>query len=550
MLQVLFFQKNLRLLISILIVLVLPAFVLSCGRGGSRVEQALNTRIYHVDNASEPQSLDPHVSSGVTEQRIQWALFEGLVTMNSKDLSPLPGVAERWEISEDLLNYRFYLRKNAKWSNGDPITAEDFRWSWQRALSPKTGTKSAYMLYPIKNSEAFLKGDITDFNQVGVRVIDNYTLEVELGHPAPYFLQILDHHTAAPVHRATIEKFGGMTDRFTGWTRPENMISNGPFTLKSWAINRHVKVEKNDQYWDKENVWLEGIVYYPIENYAASERIFRANQLHQTYEMLTDKVATYRKDRPEALRVNPYIGSYYYQINTTRKPFDDKRVRHALALAIDREALINTALSAVNSPSYAIVPPGTLGYQPPKLFEFDPEQARKLLAEAGFPNGEGFPKFELLYNTNDTHRKVAEVVQQMWNKHLNIEAELTNQEWKVYLDSRQQKFFDVSRAGWIGDYVDPDSFISLWLTESGNNDTGWGNKEYDHLVKNVIPIAKTQQERFDGFYKAETILMNDMPFIPIFTYETKYLMHETVKGSPPNIMDKFNYKQIYLEAVE
>lgn len=545
MFQVLLFQKT-RLLFT----LILSVILLSCGRGASRVEEALNTRIYHMDIASEPQTLDPHISSGVPEQRIQWALFEGLVTMDNKDLSPLPGVAERWEISDDLLTYRFYLRKNAKWSNGDPITAEDFRWSWERVLNPKMGAKSAYMLYPIKNSEAFLKGEITDFSEVGVRAIDDYIFEVELGYPAPYFLQLLDHHSAAPVHRATIEKFGTMTDRFSGWTRPENIVSNGPFTLNSWAINRYVKVEKSEHYWDKENVWLEGINYYPIENYASSERIFRAGQLHQTYEILTDKVATYRKDRPEALRVNPYIGSYYYEMNLTREPFNDIRVRHALSMSIDRDALINTALSEINSPSYAIVPPGTLGYQPPKLFEFDPEQARKLLAEAGFPNGEGFPTFELLYNTNDTHRKVAEVVQQMWNKHLNVQADLINQEWKVYLDSRLQKYFDVVRAGWIGDYVDPDSFISLWLSDSGNNYTGWKNDEYDHLVKNVIPVARTKEERLAGFYKAETILMQDMPFIPIFTYETKYLMHETVKGSPPNLMDKFNFKQIYLEAVE
>ena len=519
----------------------------ACSGGDRRVPQGIKDGILHMGNGTEPQGIDPHTTTGLPEHHIQQALFEGLVGLDPKTLDPIPGVAERWEISSDGLTYRFYLRRNARWSNGDYITAEDFRWTWWRGLQPALGNEYAYMLYPVKNAEAYATGKLTDFSQVGVRVIDPYTLEVELNEPTPYFMQLLDHQSTYPLPRKVIEKFGSATDRFTAWTRPENIVSNGPFKLTEWKLYKRVSVEKNPYYWDAANVKLNGIVFYPTENTVTEERLFRSQQLHKTDVIPLDKILAYRKEHPEQLRVDPYLGSYYYLINVTRPGLNDARVRRALAMTIDRESLIKHVLNNVNFPAYTLTPPGTAGYQPPVLFNFDPEGARKLLAEAGYPNGKGLPKIEILYNTNDAHRKIAVAIQQMWKTNLNIDVTMVNQEWKVYLDNRDTLNYSVARAAWIGDYLDPNTFLNMFITGGGNNDTGWSNAEYDDLILRKIPAMKTHEERMAGFYQAETILLNEMPIIPIYIYSTKYLIHPSVKGMPPNLLDHYLFKQVSLE---
>jgi oligopeptide transport system substrate-binding protein len=519
----------------------------ACSDGERRVDQGNRDGILHFGNGTEPQSLDPHVTTGIPEHHIQLALFENLVVKHVETLEPSPGVAERWEVNEDGRTYRFYLRSDARWSNGEAITAEDFRWSWWRALQPAMANEYAYMLYPIKNAEAYATGKMTDFSQVGIQVINQHELVVQLNEPTPYFLQLLDHHSYSPVHRTTIEKFGAATDRFSKWIRPGNMVTNGPFRLTEWKLYKQVRVEKNPYYWDAAKVKLNGIVFYPTENVTTEERMFRSRQLHRTEEFPTNKVAEYRATHPDELRLDPYLGSYYYMVNVTRPGLNDARVRRALAMSIDREALINNVLNGVNFPSYALTPPGTGGYTPPKLFNFDPLAARKLLAEAGYPDGKDFPKIEILYNTQEQHRKIAVALQQMWKTYLNIDVTMINQEWKVYLDSRDALNYDVCRAGWIGDYVDPNSFLDLWVTGGGNNDTGWSNTEYDDLMMRKIPAMKTTAERIAGFSRAETILMEEMPIIPIYTYATRHLVDSSVKGMPSNIMDYYSFKGVYLE---
>ncbi len=536
---------------KILSVLLVAALLAACGGSQeSRVVQGNRDGVLHFGNGAEPQGLDPHIVTGVPEHHILQALFEGLVLKNPNTLEVEPAVASSWEVSEDGRTYVFNLREDARWSNGDPITAEDFRWSWERALNPALGSLYNYMFFPIVNAEAFATGQITDFSQVGVSVLDEYTLQVNLTDPTPYFLQLLDHYSMFPVHRATLETFGDPSNRLTRWAREGNMVSNGPFELAEWVVNSHIRVNKSEIYWDKDAIRLNAIVFYPTENIVTEERMFRDGQLHRTQEVPLDKIPGYLRDEPHLIRVDPWLGTYFYMVNTTRPPFNDVRVRKALAMSIDRDLLVSTVMEGIVEPAYALVPPATLGYNPPQLFEYDPEQAKVLLAEAGYPNGSGFPAFDILYNTQESHRKVAEALQQMWNRSLNIGARLLNQEWQVYLDSQSSMNYQVSRRGWIGDYVDPHSFLGMYISNGGNNNTGFTSERYDQIVMQEAPAATTREERYELFYEAESILMEQMPIIPIYTYSTKHLVHPSLKGVPSNIMDYYNYKYVYLEADE
>jgi len=535
-------------LITISLVILLSA----CGGGDnlSQVDAGNQEGVLHLGNGTEPQGLDPHIVTGVPEHHIINALFEGLVSKDPNTLEPIPGVAESWEISEDGRIYTFNLREDAVWSNGESVTAGDFLWSWERVLSPELGGQYNYMLYPVLNAEAFANGEITDFSLVGAKALDDRTFEVTLQNPTPYLLQLLDHYSTFPVHPETVLAHGGMSDRISRWTRVENIVTNGPFTLAEWEINSHIRVEKSDIYWDAGNVRLNAIMYYPTENLVTEERMFRDEQIHMSNDIPIDKVPVYLENQPELIDIAPYIGSYFYGINITREPLDDVLVRKALSLAIDRELLIETVLEGVMAPAYTLTPPGTKGYHPPIIFDYDPEEARSLLAEAGYPDGEGFPSFEILYNTQENHRRIAVAIQQMWRQELNINVQLTNQEWRVYLDSQLNMNYDIVRRGWIGDYVDPNTFLDMFITEGGNNKTGFSNTRYDEIIQREAPRMLDQNERYALYSEAERILIEEMPIIPIYIYQSKHLKHPSVKGLPANIMDYYNWKYVYLEPVE
>jgi oligopeptide transport system substrate-binding protein len=518
-----------------------------CGSSESNVVQGNREGILHFGNGSEPQGLDPHVVTGIPESNIIKALFEGLVEKNPYTLEPEPGVAQRWEVSDDGLTVTFFLNTAARWSNGDPMTAEDYVWTWQRALNPAMGNQYAYMLYPVKNAEEYATGKLSDFREVGVKALDAHTLQVTLNAPTPYFIQLMDHHSTFALHRATIEKYGKATDRFTPWTRVENIVSNGPFVLDDWQLNRRIAVKKNPMYWDRDKVRLNGIVFYPTENISSEERMFRVGQLHYTQTVPLDKMPVYRA-MPNSPYVNsPYLGTYFYLINTKKPPLDDVRVRQALSMAVDRDKLNNTILHGMNVAAYSITPPGTLGYEPPIVFGYDVTRARQLLAEAGYPDGKGWPGASLVYNTSESHLKIAVALQQMWKDALNIDITLVNQEWKVYLDSIDQMDFQLARRGWIGDYVDPNNFLDLFLCGGGNNNTGFCDPVYDQMIKEQAPRATTRQERFRIFTEAETRLMEQMPIIPIYTYTSNHLIHPSVRGMPPNLMDHVNFKYVSLD---
>lgn len=509
----------------------------------------VDDQILFVGNGAEPEGLDPHIVTGVPEHHILTALFEGLVGMDAGDPSPKPAVAESWEVSDDGLVYTFHLRDNAKWSNGDALTAEDFRYAWQRILMPGMASEYSYMLFPMKNARAYLEGTISDFDEVGVKVIDARTLEVTLENPTPYFLQLHIHYSWFPVHRATIEKFGKIDERNSGWTRLGNIVSNGPFNLTRWEPNNVIETRKNDSYWNRDNVRLEGVNFYPVSNEQTEERMFRAAELHMTENVHISRVETFQKESPELIRTDPWIGSYFYRVNTTRKPFDDVRVRRALAMAVDRDAITTHILKGGETSARTLTPPNLNGYTAEASIPFDPARAKVLLADAGYPNGKGFPSFSILYNTAEKHKIIAVAIQQMWKEHLGVDVRLENQDWKVYLasTSNQNMDYDVHRAGWIGDFVDAINFIELFTSDNGNNRTGWSNAEYDRLVEESFS-AKTSEERFALFQKAETILAEEAPIIPIYFYTRPFLLAPEVKNFEGNLLGYVPYHTLYLEV--
>ena len=533
---------------TIAITLLATLLLSSCGSSENNVSSGNRSGTLHWGNGTEPQSLDPHIATGVPEHKIIIALMEGLVLKDSKTLEPRPGVAKSWEVSDDGRVYTFYLRDNARWSNGDPHNAHDYVWSWWRALQPALGNLYAYMYFSIENAKEYYEGEITDFDQVGVKALDDHRLQVTLKNPTPYFLQLLDHYSLYPVHRPTVEKFGDADERGTRWTYEGNLVGNGAFQLLEWKINRRVVVERNPNYWDADSVRLNKIIFYPTENAITEERMFRAGQLHYSGTVPADKVATYQSRNDPALHIDPYLGTYFYRLNVRVPHLQDKRVRRALGMTIDREKIAQRILKAGQIPAYAMTPPNTMGYFPESDLEFNPEAAKQLLAEAGYPNGEGFPATEILYNTSEGHRKIAVAIQQMWKTHLNIDVKLLNQEWKVYLNSVSGRDYEIARAGWIGDYVDPNNFLDMFLCNGGNNRTGWCNEEYDRLILEEAPTAKTHDQRLAIFTAAEKMLLEDMPVIPIYIYTSNNLVNTSVKNFNDNILNQPSFKEIYLEA--
>lgn len=533
-----------KILLAVFLSLLLLA---GCDLGPSNIESATAKQILHLGNGTEPKDLDPHTVTGVPEHNIISALFEGLISVDPATLAPQPAVAESWLISNDGKRYTFTLRDNANWSNGDPVTADDFVWSWQRMLSPALASEYAYQLFTIKNAQAFNHGELQDFSQVGVKAINSKTLVVELENPTPYFLSLLAHYSTFAVHPPTILAFGDRDQAGTLWTRPGNLVGNGPFTLDSWRLNYIIRVKKNPQYWDHQTVRLNEILFYPIDSALTEERMFRTGVLHATSSTPLDKIASYQTNDPEKISIDPYLGTYYYRLNVTEKPLDDVRVRRALSMSIDRQAITDSITKGGQIPAFTFTPPNTQGYfANNNSIRYDLAQAKQLLSEAGFPNGEGFPEIELTYNTSDGHRRIAVAIQQMWKLALNINVRLSNQDWKVYLSRIQALDYSIARAAWIGDYPDPNTFLDMFVTDGGNNQTGWSNSQYDQLIALAASEAD-EKKRYQFFQQAEQLLMDESPIIPIYTYTRVLLKHPQLKGWEPNILDIHPYKYVYLE---
>jgi oligopeptide transport system substrate-binding protein len=516
------------------------------------VESGLRTQTLHLGNGAEPADLDPQVSTVFTDYLILISLFEGLTIIDEATSLAAPGVAERWNISPDGLTYTFHLRENGRWSNGDPVTAQDFATSYQRILSPPSSagpglaSEYAYMLYPVKNAEAFNTGKLADFSQVGFRVVNPRTLEITLERPTPYLLALVAHQAWFPIHPPTILKFGKLDERGTRWTQPGNLVGNGPYTLKEWQPNARIVVAKSETYWDAAATKLRSVVFYPNENIATDEKNFRAGQLHITYDLLPEKIPTYRKHSPSPLRVDPLLETLFIRFNTTKPPFDNKKVRQALARALDREIICRVLLSGSRQPAHFFTPPNTAGYTAAARVPSDFGAARKLLAEAGFPGGKGFPPVEIQMNTDGINKKVFEAVQEMWRHELGINVRLTNNDFRVYLDAQRTLSYQISRSRWVGDYNDPTTYLDMFVTGGTNNQTGWSNTEYDRLIQDASRTLD-QTVRFDLLQKAETILLDEAPIAPVFFGTRTFLIHPSVKGWVPSLLGIHRYQKVWLE---
>lgn len=525
--------------------LAVAALVFSaCSKSAAPADAATAKKILRIGNGGEPQEIDPHVVSGVGEHHIITSLFEGLVAESPTGEGVIPGVAERWENSADRLTWTFHLRDDARWSDGSPVTARDFLASFQRILTPSLGAEYAYKLFHVVGAEEFQKGDLADFARTGFSAPDDRTLVLRLKHPVPYLLESLKHYAWFPVPLAVIAKHGPVDQKGNRWTRPGSLVGNGPFVLKEWLPDQHITVERSPTYWDAANVKLDGVRFFAVGDENTEERMFRSGQLDVTYMLPADKVETYRAENSPALRIAPYYGTYFYRVNTTRPPLDDARVRRALALAIDREAITRVILRAGQEPAYNFTPDG-YGFSPDQKLSADLAEARRLLAEAGYPEGRGLRPVEILYNTMDAHKRVAEAVQQMWKTRLGVDVSLRNEEWKVYTESQRRLDYDLCRAGWIADYPDPQTFLDLWVTKGGNNDTGYSNPEYDALLASALD-SPDEPARMDVYRRMENILVRDVPVIPIYFYKRVYLASTRVKGWTPGILDNRAWKSIDL----
>jgi oligopeptide transport system substrate-binding protein len=518
----------------------------ACGKLATNVDTGTANQILHLGNGSEPSGLDPHLITDVGASRIVSELLEGLVGLHPKTLSPEPSAASSWEVSTDLKTYTFYLNPKGRWSNGDKVVAQDFVYSWQRLLMPDLAAEYSYQLFVVKGAEAYNKGIIKDFNNVGVKAINDFTLQVELKAPTPYFLTLLTHASTFPVHQKTIEKFGDIDDPGSLWTRAGNYVGNGPFVLSEWALNRIIRIKKSDKYWDADSVKLSEARYYPIDNLTTEERMFRAKTLHITESMPSEKIEVYAANNSEEIKISPYFGTYFYRINTLKPPLDDKRIRLALAMTIDREKIVRAITKGGQIPAYSFTPPDSAGFTARAKIPFDIELAKELLAEAGYPNGEGIEPIEILYNTSEGHKKIAIAIQQMWKQTLGIEVKLYNQDWKSSLITISNLDYQVARSSWIGDYPDPNTFLDTMTTGNGNNRTGFTNKEYDALIRRAANTMN-QQQRFEYFQQAEKILAAEVPIIPIYTYTRNYLRSNDVKGWHDNVLDHHPLKHVYLE---
>ena len=516
-----------------------------CGGGLPNADEGVAQQILLRGNGSEPKALDPHLVTGVPENKIISSLIEGLITYHPTDDNlPEPGVAERWEHDGTYTTWTFFLHPDANWSNGDPVTAQDFVYSWNRILNPELGAEYVKMLMVVDGAEDYHYGR-APWEEVGVEAVDEKTLRVTLVGPTPYFLNMLKHYSWFPVHPPTVEAFGGMTDRDGAWATEGNYVGNGPFVLAEWNPNQYIRVTKSDTYWDRETVTLNEIIFFPIEDQNTEQRMFDNGLLHLTNVVPSNNIPALQDANSPFLRIEPYLGTYFYRFNVTRPPLDNPLVRRALTLAIDREAIVEKVTQGGQIPAVGFTPPGFAQFEPEATVHFDPAEAQLLLAQAGYPNGDGFPEKFILFNTLEDHRKIAEAIAAMWNEHLGINVQLENKEWKVYLDAQSELDYEIARAGWIGDYMDPITFLEMWTTGNGNNDTGWASERYDRLIAGAFR-SETEEEHFDLLLQAEAELMAALPVAPIYWYTRVYLKDPRVQGWDPKLLDNRPYKYLSL----
>lgn len=497
-------------------------------------------------NGTEVASIDPHKTEGVPESHVIRDLLEGLVNQDANGKT-VPGVAESWETTDNK-TFIFHLRKDAKWSNGDPVTADDFVYSFKRAVDPATASPYSWYIEmtTMVNAADIIAGK-KDKETLGVKALDANTLEVNLETSVPYFVKMMGHTTVKPVHRATVEKWGDQ------WTKPEHFVGNGAYVVDKWTVNERLVLKRNPYYWDNAHTVIDQVTYLPIENQVAEMNRFLSGEIQMTYELPLEHFKRLKKEYPESVNVKGNLCTYYYGFNNQKAPFDDVRVRKALSYAIDRDIVANAILGQGQKPAYFMTPEITADFNPemPAYGKMTQKEriaeAKKLLAEAGFDKSHPL-EFTLLYNTSENHKKIATAIQSMWKQALGVNITLENQEWKTFLDTRREGNYDVTRAGWCGDYNEASSFLSLMQSNNSSNDQKYHSADYDAVMEKALN-AKTDEEREALYVEAEKLLARDMPIAPIYQYVTSRLVSPQLGGYPVNnAEDKIYTKDLYIKA--
>ncbi len=491
----------------------------------SKVRKEKDARVFHR-SLGEPEYLDPGLISESEGGIVTHDTFEGLYQYGRTHKEWPPGVAEKHTISADGRTYTFNLRKNAKWSDGKPVTAKDFEYAWKRVLNPKTGSRYAAIMWLIEGAKAYNQGK-GKAEDVKLKAVDDYTFEVTLIAPTPYFIQLTAFYTYQPVPQHVIEKHGDK------WARPENIVSNGPFKMTEWRSRQRIVAEGNPHYWDKKAIPFDKVVYHIVQTNEPAWRLYESHDLDFLESRVpeTELPKLIKTSNPEH-QMKPYMGVYFYMFNVKEKPFDDVRVRHALNMAVDKSKIGKFVIKGGQEAAWDIVHPGlaAMGYKPPAgQDKYDPDKARKLLGAAGFPGGKGFPNFKISYNTLEGHKAIAEFIQQEWKKNLGINCDLDNMEWKVLLKKQHAREFQVSRSSWIGDFLDPMTFLDLWEGENPNNRTNWDNDEFDKLMADALS-ATDAKARMGMLNKAAEIYARDLPAMPVYFYVKHDMVKPWLKG--------------------
>ncbi|WP_373795916.1 ABC transporter substrate-binding protein [Neisseria dentiae] len=499
------------------------------------------------NNVTEPQSLDPHQITGVPEINVVRDLLEGLVETDGKG-AVIPAAAESWESGDNKV-WTFKLREGLKWSNGEPLTAEDFVYSWRRLVDPKTASQYATYLQAakIENIDEILKGEKSP-DTLGVKAIDPQTLQITLTAAVPYFPQMLYHAATKPVHRATVEKHG------VKWTQPENFVGNGPYVMKNWVVNERIELEKNPQYRDAANVKINKVVFLPIGSQTDDVARYEAGEVDITDALPPEMYAKLQEKYPQELKRSPYLCTYYFEINNQKAPFDDVRVRKALSLALDRETIAAKVLGRGEEPAYNLTRVGTAGFVPyvPEWSKLDQAarvaEAKKLLAEAGYSESKPLT-FSFLYNTSEQHKKIAVAAASMWQQALGfVKVNLENQEWKTYLDSRRNGNYQIARASWCGDYNEPSTFLNTLQSANSSNRAFYKNADYDALLAKTLQADIDDKERTRLYTQAEAQIDKDSAVIPVYGYVNSRLVKPRIGGySTEDVLNELPSKRLFIQ---
>lgn len=513
-------------------------------------EDLTEPQVFTYNMGADPETLDPGKASENVGFTVLVNVFEGLTRLDNNDTA-IPGVAKKWEGNEDATEYIFTLREDAKWSDGEIVTAEDFVYAWRRAVDPKNATDYAYQLFYLKNAEAIVGGE-KDISELGVEALDEYTLKVTLENPCSWMLEMFAFPTYYPVRKDVVE-----ANPDTWALEAETIVSNGAFKVKHWSHSEEVVMIPNENYWDADRILLDEFRMTLITEESTALAAFETGDIDGSDGVPVTEIPRLLAEEDD-FEILPYIGLYYYTFNNEEPPFDNEKVRKAFSYAIDRKKIVGTITMGGEKPATGVVPNGIFvgeeefrkagddyGIKPDAQIE----EAKKLLEEAGYPNGEGLPKITLRYNTSERHKKIAEAVQEMWKQNLGVKVELVNTEWNVHLKNLEEGNYQIGRIGWIGDYAHPMTFIDLFIAASGNNYTNWSSDEYDNLVRDSKSTLNTK-EASEYMHKAEDIFMNRHTVIPIYFYTNPELVRSYVKNWHKSRLGYLFVDKVYIEGRE